>query len=96
MGRRSAGAHVGSRVLLFAVVLALLVTPLTSVSSAADGDDLALAVTISDATENGVWYSDSQPLEISFAILNDGDGEPHHIIARHEKFQPRVQIAVIN
>ena len=73
MGRRSAGAHVGSRVLLFAVVLALLVTPLTSVSSASDGDDLALAVTISDATENGVWYSDSQPLEISFAILNDGD-----------------------
>ena len=73
MGRRSAGARSGSRVLLFAAVLVLLAAPLTSVSSAADGDDLTLAVTLSEATENDDWYSDSQPLEIIVAVRNDGD-----------------------
>jgi len=73
MGRRSASARAGSRALLFAAVLALLAAPLTSVSSAADGDDLTLAVTLSEATEDGDWYSDSQPLEISVALRNDGD-----------------------
>jgi len=73
MGRRSAGARTGSRVLLFAAVLVLLAAPLTSVSSAADGDDLTLAVTLSEATENDDWYSDSQPLEIRVALRNDGD-----------------------